>query len=129
MSGPFITVTSAKVREGKLDEYIELNRRITETVEAREPRIIAFHVFLGQDQDTIVGLQFHPDPQSFEFHLEVVQDLIANASDILEVHEYKVLGAFTETVSGMIESMIGSGVSVEHLPGHVGGFTRSSAAD
>jgi len=126
MYAPFITVTSATVREGMLDEYRELNGRITEAVADREPRIIAFHVFLSEDERSIAGIQFHPDPESFEFHLEAVKDLIASASGILEVYEYKVLGPSSDIADRVIDSLADSGVRVERFPNHVGGFTRSS---
>lgn len=129
MSEPFITLTSARVKEGKLADYLELNRRITERVEAKEPRVIAFHVMLDQDQERFVGLQFHPDAASMEFHLEVVRELIAGAGDMLTIDEFKVLGMSSEVVDRLMESSAESGVKVEHFPIHVGGFTRSSAAD
>ncbi len=129
MPAPFITVTSARVKEGKLAAYMELNRRITEAVEAEEPRIIAFHVMINDDRDRFVGLQFHPDAESMEFHLETVRELISEAGDLLDIDEYKVLGASSEIVDGLMESMAESGIKVEHFPNHLGGFTRSSAAN
>jgi quinol monooxygenase YgiN len=125
---PLITFTSARVKEGKLADYERLNRAITELVEAKEPRIIAFHVMATEDRDSFVGMQFHPDAQSMEFHLETVRELIADASDILEIEEFKVLGRSSEVIDGLMKTMAESGIKVEHLPHHMGGFTRSSAS-
>lgn len=129
MTAPFITVTSARVKEGKLADYEELNRAITELVETEEPRIIAFHVMLTEDRDRLVGMQFHPDAQSMEFHLETIGELIADISDILEVEEFKVLGQSSEIIDGIMKTMAESGIKVEHVPHHLGGFTRSSASE
>lgn len=129
MTAPFITVTSARVKEGKLADYEKLNRAITELVETEEPRIIAFHVMLTEDRDRLVGMQFHPDAQSMEFHLETIGELIADVSDILEVEEFKVLGQSSEIIDGIMKTMAESGIKVEHVPHHLGGFTRSSASE
>lgn len=75
VTAPFITVTSARVKEGKLADYEKLNRSLTELVETEEPRIVAFHVMLTEDRDRLIGMQFHPDAQSMEFHLETVGEL------------------------------------------------------
>lgn len=122
-------MTSARVKEGKLADYEQLNRAITELVETEEPRIIAFHVMLTEDRDRLVGMQFHPDSQSMEFHLETVGELIADISDILEVEEFKVLGQSSEIIDGIMKTMAESGIKVEHVPHHLGGFTRSSASE
>lgn len=129
MTAPFITVTSARVKEGKLADYEKLNRAITELVETEEPRIIAFHVMLTEDRDGLVGMQVHPDAQSMEFHLETIGELIADVSDILEVEEFKVLGQSSEIIDGVMKTMAESGIKVEHVPHHLGGFTRSSASE
>lgn len=124
------TVHHIHIRQGQGGaDYERLNRAITALVEAEEPRIIAFHVMLTEDRERLVGMQFHPDAQSMEFHLETVKELIANASDILEIEEFQVLGQSSEVIDGLMKTMAESGIKVEHVPHHLGGFTRSSAAD
>lgn len=127
--GPFITLTVAKVKDGKHAEFEKLNRAITDRVKAEEPRVIAFHVMASEDRERFVGMQFHPDAQSMEFHLETVRELIANSGEVLEIHEFKVLGESSQVIDAMMASMAESGIEVEHLPHHLTGFTRSSAAD
>lgn len=57
MPAPFITVTTGRVREGKLAEYHDLNAALTALVEEQEPRLIAVHVMLSQDGERFTGLQ------------------------------------------------------------------------
>jgi len=40
-----------------------------------------------------------------------------------------VLGPSNDMIDGMMKAMSDGGVKVEHLPNHVAGFTRSSAAE
>jgi len=129
MSAPLITITAGRVREGKLAEYRRLNARITEFVEAQEPRVIAFHVMLSEDGGRFVGLQVHPDAASMELHMQVAGGLIREAGDVLQVETFTVLGSSSEAFDKMMSSLASAGVAVQHLPDHVNGFTRSSAAD
>lgn len=129
MSGPFITITSGRVREGKLAAYRELNAAITARVEEQEPRIIAFHVMLAEDGERFTGLQLHPDVESMEYHLDVVSDLIRDAGAVLQVETFTVLGASNESFDRYLKSMADPEVTIQHLPNHLSGFTRSSAAD
>jgi len=129
MSSPFITLTSGRVREGRLDDYLEVNRAITETVQTKEPRVIAFHVMLDEEGERFLGLQFHPDARSLEFHMEVLRDLIGQAGDVLDVQGFTVLGPSSEAVDGLMRTLVDGGVTVMHYPRHVNGFTRSAAAD
>lgn len=129
MSAPFITFTLGRVREGKLAAYRQLNRQITDRVKSQEPRVIAFHVMASEDGTRFLGMQFHPDAQSMEFHLQVVRELIQNAGDYLEIEEYRVLGPSSDVIDRLMGTIAESGVNVDHFPNHLAGFTRSSAAD
>jgi hypothetical protein len=128
MSGAFITITSGRVREGKLAEYRELNAVISALVEEQEPRMIAFNAMLSEEGERFTGVQVHPDVQSMEFHLEVARDVIRDAGDLLQVETFIVLGASNESFDAYMKAMVASGIAVQHLPVHVSGFTRSSAA-
>lgn len=129
MSAPFVTLTFGRIKEGKLEDFRRLNRQIVELVEKNEPRVIAFHALLSEDGERVAGMQFHPDAASMEFHLRVVRQATAEAADVLEIEEFKVLGQSSEVIEGLMKAMGEAGVKVEHLPVHVGGFTRSAALD
>ena len=129
MSGPFITITSGRVRQGRLAEYRELNAAITALVEEREPRMIAFHVMLSEDGERFTGVQFHPDVQSMEFHVQVAGEVIRKAGELLQVETFTVLGPSNESFDSYMKALADSGIAVQHLPDHLRGFTRSSAAD
>jgi hypothetical protein len=129
MSGPFIAITSGRIRAGKLAEYRELNAAITARIEKQEPRLIAFHVMLSGDGERFTSMQLHPDVQSMEFHIKVVSDLIKDAGEVIEVEMFTVLGASNESFDDYMKAMADSGIVIHHLPEHVRGFTRSSAAD
>jgi hypothetical protein len=129
MSAPLITLTAGRIKEGALGDYRRLNARITEFVRAEEPRVIAFHVMLSEDGTRFAGVQVHPDVQSMELHMQVAGELIRDAGDVLQVESFTVLGPSSAAFDKMMSSLEAAGVAVQHLPEHLGGFTRSSAVD
>jgi hypothetical protein len=61
---PLFTVTTSRIKDGRVDECMRVNREIAHLVEEHEPRMIAFHVFLNVAEDEVVGVQVHPDADS-----------------------------------------------------------------
>ena len=64
MSSPFITLTSGKINEGRVQDFKRSNIAIAQLVEAREPRVVAFHALLDSDEERFAGLQFPTPMQS-----------------------------------------------------------------
>lgn len=49
MSEPFIFIGTHSLKEGKLEDFKKYEQELVELVEANEPRLIGFHIFLNQD--------------------------------------------------------------------------------
>jgi hypothetical protein len=128
-SPPFVTLTFGKIKEGRVEDYKRSAKLIANLVEEKEPRVIAFHAMLTEDGGRFAGVQVHRDAASMEFHLQVVREALTDIGSTLEIEEFKVLGLSSEAIDGMMKAMADSGIEVEHLPYHVGGFTRSTASD
>jgi hypothetical protein len=71
---PFMLVSTFKVKEGSLENLRDFSRRVTELMQATEPRIIAFHCFLSEDGTEMSTIHLHPDVASMEFHMQVQRD-------------------------------------------------------
>ncbi len=50
MATPFMLVSTFKVKDGSLENLRDYARRVTELMQAKEPRVIAFHCFLSEDR-------------------------------------------------------------------------------
>ena len=74
MATPFMLVSTFKVKEGSLEKLRDYTRRVTELMQAKEPRIIAFHCFLSEDGSEMSTVHLHPDVASMEFHMQVQRD-------------------------------------------------------
>jgi hypothetical protein len=84
MPGPFIFVANNKVREGKLEGE---KRRVPgwiDFIQSSEPRLISFHEYLSEDGTEVEYVQVHPDTDSFEHHMQVVERSGRSYTETLE---------------------------------------------
>jgi hypothetical protein len=130
MSEPFIFIGTYTLREGKLQDFKQQWLELLEMVEAKEPRLIAFHAYVNEDGTELTGVQVHPDADSMLFHMQVARDHISEAyQSVLEKTErIDVYGKPSDAVLEMIRQLAGSEVPLNVNAYHLGGFTRSSAA-
>jgi quinol monooxygenase YgiN len=72
MSDPIVYVDTSDVREGALDELKDAIKELVDFVEANEPRLIAYNVYLSDDGTSMTVMHVHPDSASLEYHMEVI---------------------------------------------------------
>jgi hypothetical protein len=129
MSEPFIFIGTHSLKEGKLEDFEKYEHELVELVEANEPRLIAFHIFLNQDGTQAATVQVHPDADSMEFHMQVLGQKISEAYEFLERTErIEVYGTPSDQVLEMMRQLAGSGVPLSVKVNHLGGFTRHGLA-
>jgi hypothetical protein len=73
MPGPFIFVATNKVREGRLQDEKQRVPGWIEFIHSNEPRLIVVHEYLSEDGTEVEYVQVHPDTDSFENHMRVVE--------------------------------------------------------
>ena len=130
MSEPFIFIGTHTISEGKLEDFKKSCGQLVEVVEANEPRLIAFHLYVNEDGTEVTVVQVHPDADSMLFHMQVAREHISEAyQSVLEkTKRIDVYGKPSDAVLEMIRQLAGSGVPLSVKAHHLGGFTRSSAA-
>jgi len=77
MSEPFIFIGTHSIREGKLQNLKQYEQELVALVEANEPRLIAFHIFVNEDGTQATTIQVHPDAASMAFHMQVIGQKIS----------------------------------------------------
>ncbi len=129
MSGPFIFIATNRLKPGRLAAERERVPGLAEFVEANEPRAIAFNEFVNEAGDEVTVVQFHPDAESMEAHLEIVRERAQAAyADTLDATiRIQVFGRPTEAILEALQQRAGAGVEIVINGEHLGGFTRSSA--
>jgi len=129
MSEPLIFIGTHTIREGKLEDFKKSCGVLVEVVEANEPRLIAFNIYVSEDGTEATIVQVHPDPDSMLFHMQVARQHISEAyqSDLEKTRRIDVYGKPSDTVLETIRQLAGSGVPLSLKPHHLAGFTRSIA--
>jgi quinol monooxygenase YgiN len=129
MSEPFIFIGTHTLREGKLQDFKQQWQELLEMVEAKEPRLIAFHAYVNEDGTELTIVQVHPDADSMGFHMQVVRDHISEAhqSVVEKTERIDIYGNPSDTVLEMIRQVAESEAPLNVKAHHLGGFTRSSA--
>ncbi len=128
MSEPFIFIGTHKLKEGKLDDFRRSCVELAKFVEANEPRLIAFNLYIDEAGNEVSVVQVHPDAESMLFHMNLVREHIEQSLDVFETTtSIQVYGPTTDTVLEMIRELSMSGVPLIVKPHGLGGFTRSTA--
>jgi quinol monooxygenase YgiN len=129
MSEPFIFIGTHTLKEGKLEDFKKSCGGLVEVVEANEPRLIAFNLYVNQDGTEVTVVQVHPDADSMLFHMQVAREHISEAyqSTLEKTERIDVYGKPSDTVLEMISQLAGSEVPLSVKAHHLGGFTRSNA--
>jgi hypothetical protein len=125
MPGPFIFVATNKIREGKLEDERQRVPGWIEFIRSNEPRLFAFHEYLSEDGTEVEFVQVHPDTDSFENHMGVVESSGRSYTDSLEgTTAIRIYGTPSQAILEMLAQAAGSGIPMTVLPEHLGGFTR-----
>ena len=122
MSEPLIIIDSSRIREGKFEDLLEAMNRLEAFVEANEPRMITYRVYLDPGNTTVTVLQIHPDTASAENHMQVAATAFSGFGDLIWMSRIDVYGEASPSLLARLRakaSMLGGGsMMVHHL--HMG---------
>ncbi|MFJ8084520.1 hypothetical protein ACIQ6Y_28350 [Streptomyces sp. NPDC096205] len=71
MAEPLFYLDRSDILDGRLAEVRDGMRELAGFVRAREPRLIAYHLFVDETESTMSVLAVHPDSASLDLHLRV----------------------------------------------------------
>lgn len=134
MSGPLIFVTTAKIKPGRLDDYKQFATELLASFKAREPQLIAMHIFLNEQGTEMTSIHVHPNAASMDLHLKVLDQVLGEdmsewvtRADFLEIKHIEIYGTPSTAVLEANQKWVDSGaIRREVKPVHVAGFTRTS---
>jgi hypothetical protein len=123
MYEPFIFIAAYKVRPGQLEQAKKRCAEVAELVEANEPRLISFNLWVDESASRVGIVQIHPDAASMGFHLTVISHHLANAWDWIETTEsQQAYGIPPDSLTAMVREYA---ESLTVFPDHLAGFTRA----
>lgn len=134
MSEPLIYISTWRIKEGKLEDYKRFTKEFLEIIKAKEPQLIAFHLFLNEDGTEVTSVQIHPDAASMDFHLQMVEQVLGEEmfewverTDFVEPKQIEIYGTPSAGLLEADQPLVESGIARSIKPLHIAGFTRSTA--
>lgn len=124
MSKHIISHTRVRIREGGLELFKQFQNELVEFVDANHPRIIAFSAHINDEGTEAIGVQVHPDSESFELHMQLAASQISEASNYIEILDFEVLGDLSDSLRAKFEALE---VPKSFWP-PTAGFARSATA-
>ena len=123
-----------KIKEGRLEEYKRFTKQFMKIIEENEPQLIAFHVFLNEDETEMTSIHIHPDATSMDSHMQVVEQVLGEdmlewvgRADFVEPEHIEIYGTPSQTLLEADKPLVDSGIPRNIKPLHFAGFTRSTA--
>jgi quinol monooxygenase YgiN len=98
MSDMILYVDTSEVREGALEELKPAIRELVDFVEANEPRLIAYNVYLSDDGTKMTVVNVHPDSASLEYHMTVAAPLFRQFVELDTLSSIHIYGEPSERV-------------------------------
>src|SRR6266446_5851590 len=131
MPSPFIFVATNRLKPGRLELERARVPGLVEFIEANEPRLIAFNEYANEAAGEARVVQVHPDAASMEAHMQIVAERAqaAYAETLDATVRIQVFGRPTDAILEILRAQAGSGVEITVNGEHLGGFTRSAAAE
>jgi quinol monooxygenase YgiN len=93
-----VYVDTSDVREGVLEELKPAMKELVDFVQANEPRIIAYNVYLSDDGSRMTVVHVHPDSESLEYHMEVAGPVFRRFVELVTLSSIHIYGEPSEKV-------------------------------
>lgn len=127
MNAPLVYIFTARLQEGRLAGYRQYAREHAAFAQQAHRDILAFHLYLSEDQQEVAAVQVHPDADSMDRWMkEVVAEHGTTAYEYLEQGTERSL-AYGRLNDQTLEAMSRYGVGIDRSPEHLAGFTRLAA--
>ncbi len=103
MVEPFIFIGTHTIKEGKLEDFKRHFRDFCAFIEANEPRLIHFALYVSEDGTEVSVVQVHPDEDSMAFHMQVAAEHFAQAYEFLD--STKSIQIYGTSSGALVEQM------------------------
>jgi quinol monooxygenase YgiN len=114
---PIVYIDTSEIRQGKLAELKTAMSELVKFVEANEPRLIAYNVYLKHDGTRMTVVHVHPDSASLEFHLKVAGPAFPKFVQFVKLLTIDVYGKLNDEVLELMRQkarMLGNGSVLVH---------------
>jgi hypothetical protein len=130
MSQPLVYIDTSEVRKEALDELKDAIEELVTFIEANEPQILAYSVYLSEDSRRMTVVHLHLDPASLDHHMDVAGPAFGRFANLLTLSSIRVYGEPSDKALGQLHEkarLLGCEDVTVHGP-HAG-FTRFGPAE
>jgi quinol monooxygenase YgiN len=128
MSQSLVYVDTSNVREGALEELKGAIQELAEFIEANEPQLLAYNVYINDDGSQMTVMHVHADSASLDFHMDVAGPRFERFAKLVTLSSIHVYGEPSERALTQLHDkarQLGSGSVIVHDP--QAGFSRFAA--
>jgi quinol monooxygenase YgiN len=127
MSDAIVYVDTSDVREGALERLKPAIKELVDFVDANEPRLIAYNVYLSDDGTRMTVVHVHPDSASLEYHMEVVGPVFRQFVELVTLSSIHLYGGPSEKLLKQLHEkaqLLGRGAVLVEVEALHAGFIR-----
>jgi hypothetical protein len=127
MSNAIVYVDTADVREGALEGLKPAIKELVDFVDANEPRLVAYNVYLSDDGTRMTVVHVHPDSASLEYHMEVAGPVFRQFAEFVTLSSIRLYGEPSEKLLKQLHEkarLLGRGAVLVEVEALYAGFVR-----
>jgi quinol monooxygenase YgiN len=127
MSDAIVYVDTADVREGALEGLKPAIKELVDFVDANEPRLVAYNVYLSDDGTRMTVVHVHPDSASLEYHMEVAGPVFRQFAELVTLSSIRLYGEPSEKLLKQLHEkarLLGRGAVLVEVEALYAGFVR-----
>jgi quinol monooxygenase YgiN len=96
MSGSLVYVDTSEVRDGALEKLKKAIAELVEFIDANEPQLIAYSVYLSDDGSRMTVVHVHSDAASLDYHMDVAGPAFRPFAELVKLSSISVYGRPSE---------------------------------
>jgi len=131
MSRPITCIDTSEILEGNVEQVRKAIVDLAAFVEANEPDVIAYQVFIDESSTSMTVVQIHSDPASMERHLDAARPVFTPFEGLVRLATIDVYGDPSERLLDQLRrkaTMLGDATTTVHrLEAGFARFTRQGA--
>jgi quinol monooxygenase YgiN len=124
MSKPIVYISHFRVKEGKLDSLLQLSQKVTEQIKSNKPGTVVFLQYLNEQGTELSIIHVFPDADSFDRHVEGVDERARAAYEFIEPTRREVYGMPSDPVLALLRPPDGSEITFYDMSQSIGGYIR-----
>jgi hypothetical protein len=122
---PIVFISHFRVKEGMLEPYKDLARKVTPLLQAEKPRTLAYLFYLSPSGSEATIVHVFPDAESMDLHAQGSEERSRVAFEFLVPLGWEIYGTPSNAVlAQMRQAASASGVTLTVQPDYFDGFLR-----